>query len=173
MAQDTLSLWPASIRPSIKSPATILAAQAKELSLQTDGVLLGEFKTSVSADGKQIIHALDMYAPALNYRHRVLTAYHEPGLVYPVCVESTALKPRLSMIWHTTQGPRAQEAEFPSRKTENEAASDQELVELVKRVLNAPEVVGVAISLIARVEEVREQSKQSANSGTPNGEGDK
>ena len=158
MAKGTLSLWPDAIRPSVKTPATILAAQAKELSLQTDGVLVGELTTA--NQGKNTVYALDIFVPKLDYRHRVLTAAHAVGLFYPVVVDADVFRTKFV----TAAAPIIQAVtgrKVPNQ--ENEAASDGELVELVKRVLTSTEVVGVAISLIARVEEVTEQEKVGAN----------
>ena len=166
MPKSALSLWPSTIRPSIKSPATILAAQAKELALQTDGALVGELKSRDSEDSKQTVHTLDVYAPALDYRHRVLTATHAKSQIYPVLVDAEMFRPRSFAEVINQAGTLSGAFGAPPAKRENEATSDDELIELVKRVLNSPQVVAVAISLIAKAEEIIEQQKETGD-GVP------
>lgn len=142
------SLWPAAIKPDILSPRQILAAQANALTELTNGVLVGELSESKKAD--EIMFTLDMFAPAIKYRHRVLTAKHSPTLLYPVLLDADVF--RSNRIRPASMDPGFWLGE---KKPESRADSDEELVKLVEKVLTSPEVVSRAQSLIAMSNETR------------------
>ncbi|MGO9465968.1 MAG: hypothetical protein ACLQVF_17645 [Isosphaeraceae bacterium] len=88
MADAPKSLWPEQINPGVLSPKMILNRQANALRVQTKGLLLGELEEGSTEDGKAVIIALSIYAPALDYRYRVLTASHSRDHVYPVRLDA-------------------------------------------------------------------------------------
>lgn len=147
MTSNTKSLWPAQIKPDILSPRQILSAQANALTLLTKGVLVGELSEDKKDD--EVILTLDMLAPAINYRHRVLTARHPVGLLYPVLLDADVFRPKGIMALQGIGGI------FEGKKSASQADSDDELVKLVERVLTSSAIVSMAQSLIALSNEAR------------------
>ncbi len=162
------SLWPSDIRAGIQSPFQILSAQAGALSQQTNRRLIGETRIDQSDDNKFITIHLDMYAPNLDYRHRVLSVSHDSKLVYPVVVDAEMFRPQsiaeimdaantssVSSVLAAVVGPRP-------KKKPNQASSADELNELIKRVLSSDEIVSTAMSLIARSEDIDREKEAKA-----------
>lgn len=160
MSNTGTSLWPTAVRPGVRTPHDILSAQAEALAQQTDGVLVGELSVRESEGGPTTL-TLDICAPALDYRHWVLTASHLTGLSYPASVDALIFRPQTpaeaaKLIGSALLGqPR-------SLSEENVAASDEALTQLVRRVLNSPQVVAVAVSLIARAEDATRDDDEAA-----------
>jgi hypothetical protein len=132
MSRCTESLWSPDIRPGAPSPREILEAQAFALRDQTDNLLTAEVRTAHDpADGTTFL-ILDLVVPVLGgTRHRVLTARHLEGRVYPCHVEAEALR-----------GAGA-------------AHSDAEFCDLVRQVLHSGEVKSLALALLARAHVAR------------------
>jgi hypothetical protein len=93
MPSSVNSLWPEQIKPGILSPRQILSTQASALSGMTKGVLVGELTESKRED-ELVVLTLDMYAPLIDYRHRVLTASHSSVLPYPVLLDAAVFRPK-------------------------------------------------------------------------------
>jgi hypothetical protein len=148
------SLWSAEIKPDILSPRHILTIQANLLGEQTKGVLLGELSERKTED-KRVVFTLDMFAPAIKYRHRVLTASHSIGLLYPVLLDAEVFRrpPERGLFGAYPVPPRA-----ITPKSESQADSDDELVKLVEKVLTSSEIVSLAQSLIALSNEAETSS---------------
>src|SRR5271157_3186092 len=91
MSHSPSSLWSPQIHPDILSPKQILTRQAGALATQTKGVLIGELTESTTEDGTTVF-ALDIVAPILKYRHRVLTASYNGTQVYPTQVDAEGLR---------------------------------------------------------------------------------
>ncbi len=152
MVSAIKSLWSEQIKPNILSPRQILAAQASVLTELTNGVLIGELAENKRED-KEIVFTLDMFAPAINYRHRVLIAKHSPTLLYPVLLDADIFRAKglaASLVPST-----ALREIIEGKKPASQADSDDELVRLVEKVLKSSEVVSKAQSLIALSNEVR------------------
>jgi hypothetical protein len=148
MADAPRSLWPAEINPGVLSPKVILHHQAIALRDQTKGLLLGELEEGSTEDGKAVI-SLSIYAPALDYRYRVLAASHSRDHVYPARLDAEIFRPTfISQITAFSELSRD-----PARRPENVADDDEEFIELVAKVLRSPRVVSIAQSLIARSNE--------------------
>src|SRR5437879_3625037 len=108
MTVNVQSLWSEKIKPETLSPWAILREQAKALTAQTKGVLVGQLNKIDLGEGKEG-YALDIVVPALdNYRHRVLALKYDKGMFYPVIVEPEFLfRPRKGEIplhYHPIQG---------------------------------------------------------------------
>ena len=160
MSTAKQSLWPSEIKPGIQIPFAILQQQAEALTKQTEGLLVGEVKVSHNEDRSVTHVALDMVVPLLdNYRHRVLSVTHRANLIYPAEVDAE--------LFRRTASARLEVD--PSGRTgrPNEAASDNQLLELVKKVLESVEVKALAISLIAKVTELMEQRQRQAETQNP------
>jgi hypothetical protein len=149
MTSGVKSYWSAQIKPDILSPKQILRVQAEALTAQTKGVLIGELLESKRED-KEIVLSLDMLAPIINYRHRVLTARYTAGSLYPVVLDADVFRPKgiQPVGAHITDM-------LGGKKPASQADNDEELVKLIEKVLTSPEVVSIAQSLIALSNEAR------------------
>ncbi len=136
MADTIPSLWPESIKQTVLTPLAILRTQANALRQVTKGVLEGEV-SSVEAEN-QVEHQLDVIAPALDYRHRILSVRHEREMPYPARVRSEVLDPLGKEVW-----------------------DDDALIGLLAEVLATDLVKAVILSLIARSNEQRNPSDAS------------
>jgi hypothetical protein len=151
MADQVHSLWPEVIRPNISSPSAILHVQAAGLSAQTKGILLGEVGKRADDDGKQITWTFDIVVPILNgYRHRILTVSHGKDMAYPAFVNAEIFRTGSIGSYLSASRAISQLLEGgPKTKFPNQADSDQQLMELLKRVLESSEIISTAQSLIA------------------------
>jgi len=166
MAQVIDSLWSPTIRPTILSPFAILDLQARALTQQTNGILVGDVKVAHDEDKKTTYLHLDLIVPALNYRQRALTAEHAADMIYPVRIDAAYFRRGLF------RPIAALPAIFEGRKLETDAASDEEFRHLVEKVLKSDEVTSLALSLIARANDVlqaREREAQKQALPPPNG----
>ncbi len=165
MSKDLVSLWPESIRADIQSPWRILHAQAEALGRQTKDILIGEITTIGDENGNPIL-AFDIVAPDLHgYRHRIMTVQYGWDNYYPAFVMADVLKKRMSAIQKMNSLGDIL-TEIPKEKKDNQADNDQELIELVGRVLRSPSVVSAASSMISRVNEVLEEKEKQAKDET-------
>src|SRR5262245_10423825 len=95
MSSVVESLWPASIKASVLPPFTILEQQAHALTAQTKGVLVGAVTRDPDPSEPVVRLRLDVHAPALDYKYRLLVVSHNKERPYPVFLESPKLeKPR-------------------------------------------------------------------------------
>jgi hypothetical protein len=133
MADTIPSLWPQSIKATVLTPLAILRTQAYALRQVTKGVLEGKV-SSVEAEN-MVEHQLDAFAPALDYRHRILSVRHEQEMAYPATVRSAVLG---------SYGEKV--------------SDDDGLTKLLAKVLGSDQVRAVIASLIARS---NEQTKAS------------
>lgn len=166
MPTQVRSYWPDVIRATVQSPLSILSEQAEAITEQTGGVLVGKVVRGVSDDERTTL-ALDIVVPELkNYRHRILTVNHLQTMPYPTTVDADVFRP-------TGPDPLSQAWQLPPilggqvRKPENRADTDQEFVELIKKVFQSPSVVSVAQSLVARAEDVRAGRELAMEHPTP------
>jgi hypothetical protein len=83
---DIPDLWPKDIAPqTVRTPLSILRAQATALGKRTRNILEGEVKTRTDKDG-DILHDFYVVAPTFGgYRYRLFGIYHGPEL-YPVTI---------------------------------------------------------------------------------------
>ncbi len=153
------SLWPPVIHSEALSPFAILESQAMALAEQTKKVLIGEVRESEDKENEIGSVSLDLVAPVLdNYRRRVLTISHTIGLYYPATVGADCFRPNiLDAIGGVSP--------FERKKPRNEASSDEELRQLVQQVLQSSEVVSLAVSLIARSNDVLKRKQNTASKG--------
>jgi hypothetical protein len=165
MSKDLVSLWPESIRADIQTPWRILHAQAEALGRQTKEILIGEITTIGDENGNPVL-AFDIVAPELSgYRHRIMTVQYSWDNYYPAFVMADTLKKRVAPIQKMNSNLDML-MEVPKEKKDNQADNDQELIELVGRVLRSPSVVSAASSLISRVNEVLEEKEKRAQKET-------
>lgn len=150
MSENIVSLWPDEIRPEILSPMTILQAQAKALATQTGGVLLGEVKRE-EGEGNKVTLAFEFVVPALdNYRRRILNVVHDKDSAYPAVVDAEIFR---SSTAHVIKTFLEENIGVSEGKFANRADSDQEFIEIFKKVIQSPPVLSSASSLIARANE--------------------
>jgi hypothetical protein len=151
MAEQIHSLWPEVIRPNISSPSAILHIQAAGLGAQTNGILLGEIGKRVDDDGKKITLTFDIVVPILNeYRHRILAVSHSKDMAYPAFVDAEALRSAARNVYVPPSVAISQMLEgYTKSPPFNRADSDQQLMGLLKQILESPEIVSTATSLIA------------------------
>lgn len=165
MSKDLVSLWPESIRADIQTPWRILHAQAEALGRQTKDILIGEISKIGDENGNPVL-AFDIVAPDLGgYRHRIMTVQYGWDNYYPAFVTADTLKKRVAPI-QKTHTSFDMLMDIPKEKKDNQADNDQELIELVGRVLRSPSVVSAASSLISRVNEVLEEKEKRDNAKT-------
>jgi len=151
------SLWSPQIKADILSPKQILAVQASALTSATKGMLVGELTESQVDDG-QIRLSLDMAAPALKYKQRILTASYTPSRVYPAQIDADLFRPKgLAAITGSLQAVQQLHL-AQGKKPESRADSDEEFISLVERVRQSSEVVSIAQSLVAQANEAMSQA---------------
>ncbi|HTU18649.1 MAG TPA: hypothetical protein VMG10_11360 [Gemmataceae bacterium] len=150
MTSAVKSYWSAQIKPDILSPRLLLRMQADALTEQTKGVLVGELLESEREDGNMVL-TLDMVAPAINYRHRVLTARYTQGRLYPVLLDADIFRSKENI----GSVVRSFSDVLEGKKPECQADNDEELAKLVEKVLTSSSVVSMAQSLIALSNEAR------------------
>lgn len=141
-------LWPDDIKIDVLPPLAILKAQEGSLTRRTQGML--EAKLTTMESGDLVQHQLDLIAPSLNfYRERLLTATHNRLKPYPVTVEAVCFreKPKTHREALILQTKDPLDQLLPVQ----EAATDEEFVQLVRRVLRSSEVRALISSLIARI----------------------
>src|SRR5579871_4947989 len=123
MAVEIPTLWPVNdIKVDVLTPLAILRVQANELSKITQGILKAEVLTT---QGDEVTtHVLDIIAPSLNSRHRVLGVTHSNEMVYPVIVDAEIFQQMKATLG--LMNPWGHE---------DEASSQQEFVNIVRKVL--------------------------------------
>lgn len=151
MAQP--NLWPNTIRAGILSPEAILRNQGTALSEQTAGLLEGRVITEECGTGKKaytLIH-FELFAPAIGYSNRILTLYHDEGLVYPAVMEAPEMP--YAQVLHNLRGETAKATAVVPYPKGNRIDSDAALYKVLAEVFASPRVVAVAQSMIARASE--------------------
>jgi hypothetical protein len=148
MATTIPDLWSDDIKVDVLPPIAILKAQEGLLARKTQGMLQAKLTTTETENLVQ--HQFDLIAPSLNfYRERLFSATHSRTMLYPVTVTANCFRPKprtqmdaiISPITHPLDQP------LPQR----EAATDEEFVQLVGKVLQSTEVRALIHSLIARI----------------------
>jgi hypothetical protein len=141
-------LWPEDIKVNVLPPIAVLKAQESLLSRRTQGMLQAKLTTTES--DKLVQHQLDLIAPGLNfYRERLLTATHDREMLYPVTVNAEAFAPKPA---HPTSAPdRVRQRLLDPSLTYRKAATDEELIRLIREVLQSADVRALIHSLIARI----------------------
>jgi len=154
-------LWSNDIKVDVRSPLAILKAQEGILAQKTSGLLQA---TVSSVETETLVqHQLDLVAPSLQfYRERVLTAEHHRNRYYPVFVRAECFDPvlRRTQKWPSgwtqpiVQSLAAMAASSGSDVPPGEkAATEQEFVDLIRKVLQSQPVRSLIQSLIARINE--------------------
>ncbi len=136
---------------------TILRAQAVALATQTGGVLLGDVRRE-EGEGNKITLAFEFLVPALdNYRRRILNVVHDKDSAYPAVVDAEIFRSSTANVIKTFLEETAGVSEG---KFANRADSDQEFIEIIKKVIQSPPVLSSASSLIARANEILVEKKK-------------
>jgi hypothetical protein len=157
MTDRLISLWPEQIKKDVLSPKAILNMQARAVSNLTGGILQGEVHEADEADDKVSL-TFYLVVPALHdYRHQIMRIAHRKNLPYPAVVQAEIFS-SINNLFRLFLA----KGEFPG--TRNRADNDDELIEIVRSVLQSAEVVSVTQSLIARANEVLE-AEQTDPSG--------
>jgi hypothetical protein len=157
MATASTSYWSPAIQPGVATPWMILEDQARALEVQTEGVLRAEVLSTSDKATKTRILWLDIVVPDMDgYRYRVLSVTHQWDMIYPATIDADCFRRKgveqLDEALKIVRGA----------KPENRAASDTEFRTLVQRVLQSDEVTSVAVSLIARANEIRAAKEHQA-----------
>lgn len=172
VSDNGVSLWPDEIRAEVQSPTSILIGQAKALTKQTGGVLVGKVTTAISDDDTVLLNFNIMVPELGDYQHRIIVVRHQKDMHYPAVVDAEVFRTATLAGLRSTMKAIASMAPLlagepddtnPLKKPDNRADSDTELIELVAKVLRSPYVVSVAQSLIARVGDVRGEKEREAN----------
>jgi hypothetical protein len=151
MSQDPSSLWPSGIRAKIQSPKALLKIQAEALARQTEGVLNGDVRQKEGQEDRTAF-SFDIVVPALdNYRHPILNVAYRKELPYPCVVQAEFFRSSNAYDLFMNQG-------MLLRASDNVAENDDEFLSILSIVLQSPQVVSVAQSLIARAEEDQDDS---------------
>ena len=162
MTRPANSLFPEDIRSDIRTPFAILETQAAVLSEQTGGLLAGEVQIVNPNNSGDTEVTFDFYAPHIGFRFGVLRVVHKPDRPYPALVHADCFRagnPFEEMRGRTIGAfppPGARD------KPKNEAASDIEFTKLLKTIFESSDVKGMAVSLIARSNEVLAERQRTA-----------
>ncbi|MCI0486824.1 MAG: hypothetical protein L0229_09510 [Blastocatellia bacterium] len=180
MAEQVKSLWPTQIRPHILSPITILKAQAEALVRQTGGILLADIKRK-EIEGEKVELAFEIVVPVLDgYRQRILNVAHDKDLPYPCIVDAEVFKNsdreqfrnflEGGLKFSFGDANKTESVEFTSPiikagrlsrlQVANKADSDVEFTDIIAKVLQSPQVLSTAQSLIARASEALAENEQ-------------
>ena len=150
------NLWPNDIEVDVVPPVTILRAQASHLGPLTRGILEAEV-TTVTANGDRLAHRLDLIAPALgDYRRTILTLTHNRDMFYPVTLEAECFRPKSKGLLGTPL------SEVLTGEWRPLVATQNELIDRTRQVLQSVEVRSLIQSLIARS---KEQQPEGADTG--------
>jgi hypothetical protein len=165
MIEELHSLWPEAIRSNISSPWAILQVQAEALGTQTDGVLLGSIEKREDDDEKKVTLTFDIVVPILDgYRHRILAVSHRKEMAYPAFVDAEVFRTGALKSYLSASLAIAQVLEgSPKTKPPNQADSDQQLMGLLKKVLESSEIVSTATSLIALANDALAEKEREAS----------
>lgn len=156
MASTIPNLWPDEIKTSVLTPLAILRYQAAQIGNATKGLLEAEVSTANSENKQTVTHQLDLVAPVLRgYRHRVLTVRHNVEMVYPVTVQADAFLPERSCVDLAAMVSVAAMVRQPRLEDEEEAATEEEFIALVRKALAARRTKSLIQSLIARSNEFK------------------
>ena len=163
MSDTVQENWPSEVREMVQSPLSILLERAGELTQRTKGQLVGEVTPREREDDRVELQ-FDMVVPDLqNYRHRIMTVSHRPLLPYPAVIDAELFRSGvLGSLQLFIEHQMIVGGE--GKKPANRADSDEEFLDLVKKVLYSSHVRSVSQSLILRVAEER---KRVATPATP------
>lgn len=126
-----------------RTPADMLREQAEALGAKTKNVLVGSLDTQLASSSENLCIRFVIRAPLLEYRTSLFEIEHAAASPYPCVVRRTLAADNAS-------GKSFQKAKFPT------AESEPELVEIVKDILQSPEVHKLIAGLLetSRVTEV-------------------
>jgi hypothetical protein len=147
MPSNIPDLWTDDITVDIVTPLAILRAQSQGLERRTKGLLEAEINSQEKEN--EIVHWLDLVAPALGFRERILTATHVRNRVYPVTLEARCF----------AKNPK----QFTVEETRRAAVSQQEFIELLAQVLRSGDVRSSIQSLLARSNDENTTSTKPSN----------
>jgi hypothetical protein len=154
MAICSGGFWPEEIKPKIQTPLAILRARANELTDITKGILIGKVSSTIDTD--QIYHSLDAVVPALNgFRQRILTISHQVKAVYPAYLDA-----KVEWSAETLGFPELLQEMREEEGAGKVASTDDELIELLKRMLHSRQVKSTLVSLIAIANEGFEEESE-------------
>ena len=134
-------LWSDDITVDVLTPLAILRAQVQGLERRTKGLL--EVEINSQEKDREVEHWFDLVAPALGFRERILQVIHGKFMVYPVRLFAEGLD----------QGSGT-------------AMSQEEFVNLLRKVLRSGQVRASIQSLIARSNETKAPSGPLTPGGT-------
>jgi hypothetical protein len=172
MAENSESMWPEEIRPSVQSPYSILATQADALTKQTGGVLVGKV-TGGGTENNLVLLSLSMVVPTLgDFTQHIMTVRHKAGMPYPAVVDAELFRALDPVgLAAAIQSIQSMQVELTGRsapldpeeqRPANRADSDKELMEMVRKVIRSRYIVSVAQSLISRAEDRMARGERAA-----------
>jgi hypothetical protein len=135
MAEETTSFWPDAIKATIASPKSILDVQARALKMHTKGLVLGELEEYADTQRKWVHLRLNVFAPAITFRRRILEVQHDAKLPYPARIISDAIE--------------LEDAEDQRRQQSVETTSADQFANVLRGILNAPKTVVLIQALVA------------------------
>ena len=136
-------LWSDDISVDVLTPLAILRAQERRPGAgEQKGLLEAEINSQEREN--EVVHWLDLVAPALGYRERILTATHHKNRVYPVTLEAICF----------AKNPN----QFTIPETRRSAISQQEFIGLLTEVLRSGDVRSSIQSLLARSNDAKDSS---------------
>ena len=145
--KPALDLWgPLPIPGASRTPADVLREQAEVLGTKTKNVLIGSLDSQIAFSSEKICIRFVVRAPALEYRTSLFEIEHAASSPYPCVVRST-----LATV--NTSGKSYRKAKYPT------ADSEPDLVEMVKNILQSPEVQRIIAGLL-ETSRVTEEPKQ-------------
>jgi hypothetical protein len=165
VADVVQDLWPEIIRPTVLSPLAILTRQADALTARTKGVLRGEISRGPTEEDLTTLH-FDIVVPELaGSRFRIMDVKHDVRMPYPATVVAEVFGPvglagSLAALGQSISG---------ERKPVNRADNDDELVDLVGKVLRSPYVIAAIKSLQVKADERRAERERDVDSPPPPG----
>ena len=152
-------LWSDDIKVDVLSPLAILRAQEGGLARRTNGLLQAKVETTDAGDERH--HTLNLVAPSLGYRERLLMASHRSDQIYPVILTAEAFDPDLYGTVNLNRITGRVGPILGLAHNQRRAATDQDFIDLVRQVLRSETVRSRIQSLIARINDENLPSMQA------------
>jgi hypothetical protein len=166
MASDESDLWPSDLAVDVVPPLTILNEQAEALSKKTGGIVKAEI-VHVAVAGAFTQYGLDLWAPAIGFRHRLLLVRYDHTMPYPVVlIAASLLQP---MDYHDPNEPDQETWKLNEIETKQArlAYTPKNVRDLLKSIFNSPSTRAALFSMVARSNEVKSLLNGSKQSVEP------
>jgi hypothetical protein len=150
MPNEVSDLWPADLAVDVVPPLTILNEQAEALGKKTGGIVKAEI-LPVAVAGAFTQYGLDLWAPAVGFRHRLLLARYDQSMPYPVVLIATSLYNSHEDTPNSINWELSDHEAMIARL----AYTPKDVRDLLKLIFNSPTTRAALFSMIARSNDLK------------------